>query len=411
MAMLSSLLSPTRVLSFDELSPEDFVKAIDYLGRRPRRVALVVDKRPFPERDRLAAAARSRFDTVLLDAVSPDPLCSDIDGMLGGGALEGVELVVGIGGGSVLDTAKALAVLARAGGRLEDYLGASPSRRLEAKGPPLLLLPTTAGTGSEVTKVGVYRDGTGRKHSLGSPFLQADAALLVGSLAVSMPPALAASTGFDALSHALESLWNRNATGTTAEAAVEAAIAVMRRLPPAYEAAKAVESGASTRRDATSRAAARGMLEASTMAGFAFSITGTAMVHALSFVLTEEWRVPHGTACAFALEDGFRLALGDPEVRKSLARIGDALFLRDGQGVSPGAAPASADGAELLLGKILELKAAMGLPSSFADLGVVLPRDRVRSLFARAFDDPKMANTRPAADPDAVYAFLEAKAR
>lgn len=403
--MLSSLLSPTRVLSFDELTPEDFVRAIDYLGRGPRRVALVADRRSLAERDRLLAAARARFDAVVLDEVSPDPECADIDAMAGGGALQGVELVAGIGGGSVLDSAKALAALARSGGSLEEYLGPSPRRRLEAKGPPLLLLPTTAGTGSEVTRVGVYRDRSGRKHSLVSPFLQADAAILSGALAASMPPALTASTGFDALSHALESLWNRNATPVTIEAAIEAAVAVLRALPPMYEAAA---RGSATSRAHTLRAA-RSMLEAAAMAGFAFSITGTAVVHALSFVLGEEWHIPHGTACAFTLEDGFRLALGDPQVRESLARIGDTLdSIRRETEARP---PAAGDGAQRLLDRILELKAAMGLPSSFGDLGVELARDRVRPLFARAFDDPKMANTKPAATPEAVYAFLEAKAR
>jgi len=393
--MLSSLLCPTRLLSFEDLSPADFAQAAAYLGRGPAKVAVLVDGRPFPERERLVAGLRRAYETVLLDRVSPDPLASDIDAMLGSGALAGAELLVGIGGGSVLDSAKALAALAPApGARLADCLGPAPSRRLEAKGLPLLLVPTTAGTGAEVTKVGVYRDGTGRKHTLGSPFLQADAALLVGALAAAMPPELAASTGFDALDHALESLWNRNAAPATIEAATEAAVAVLGRLPRSYEAARALAAGG--RPDP---AAALAMLEASAMAGFAFGITGTAMGHALSFVLTEEWRVPHGAACAFSIEDCLRWARRDPAIEARLGRVGAAAL-----GVPPGR------GAEALLGRILELKAAMGLPSSFRELGVELGPGELRRRFARAFEDPKMANTRPAAEPEAVYAFLEAKA-
>jgi alcohol dehydrogenase class IV len=397
MAMLSSLLCPTRLLSFEAISADDFARAAAYLGRGPRRVAAVVDGRPFPARDALVDGLKRAFDTVVLDKVSPDPLASDIDAMLESGALDGVRLVVGIGGGSVLDSAKALAALApaaAAGARLSECLGPAPARRIEAKGLPLLLVPTTAGTGAEVTKVGVYRDGSGRKHTLGSPFFQADAALLVGELAAAMPPALAASTGFDALSHALESLWNRNASSETIEAATAAAVAVLGRLPRSYEAAKAVAAGGRAE-----PAAALAMLEASAMAGLAFGITGTAMGHALSFVLSEEWRVPHGAACAFTIEDCFRWALRDPAIKERLTRVGvEAL----------GAPPEGA--AAALLARVLELKGNMGLPSSFRDLGVGLPRSEVRRLFARAFDDPKMANTRPTADPEAVYAFLEAKA-
>lgn len=394
--MLSSLLCPTRVLAFESISPEDFVKAIVYLGRGPARPAVVVDGRPFPERDELVEALKGELGAIVLDRVSPDPLASDIDAMLETEGIKELGLVVGIGGGSVLDSAKALAALAPSGMKLAQCLGPKPERRIEAKGLPLLLVPTTAGTGSEVTKVGVYRDGSGRKHTLGSPYLQADAALLVGSLAAAMPASLAASTGFDALSHALESLWNRNATAATIEAATGAAVAVLSRIDALYDASS------SGRRD---RAAALAMLEASTMAGFAFAITGTAMGHALSFVLTEEWRVPHGAACAFTIEDCFRWALRDAEIRDRLTRVG--LLSAASRGASGASLP---DPAAALLERILGLKKKMGLASSFRELGVSLGSGDLRSLFARAFDDPKMANTRPAADPEAVYAFLEAKA-
>ncbi len=412
--MLSSLLSPTRVLSFEELSPADFAKAAFYLGGAPRKAAVVVDGRAFPERDALVAGLQALCETVVLDRVRPDPLASDVDAMremIGGGEL---GLVVGIGGGSVLDSAKALAMLAANGGSLGDYLGPAPSRKIERKGPPLLLVPTTAGTGSEATKVGVFTSDSGRKYTLGSPLLQADAAILSGSLAAGMPPALAASTGFDALSHALESLWNRNATPVTVQAAVDAAVAVLRGLEPAYDAAVAAAAGKPL---PGAKAAALRMLEAASMAGFAFSRTGTAMVHALSFVLSEEWHVPHGAACAFTLEDAYRYALSEPENRARLARIGAALFpeAAAARSAAMGGASESAQDrderlAGLLLERVLVLKRKMGLPERFADLGISVDRGAIPGLFARSFDDPKMANNFPAAERPAVYAILEAKA-
>ncbi|MCE1195975.1 iron-containing alcohol dehydrogenase [bacterium] len=280
------------------------------------------------------------------------------------------------------------------GGR-EDYLGPGASRKVEKKGKPLLLVPTTAGTGSEATKVGVYTSAAGRKYTLGSPLLQADAALLCGAFAASMPPALTASTGFDALSHALESLWNKNASPVTIDAATSAAAMVLRALPAAYEASAAAAAGSPTHEH---DAAALRMLEAAAAAGIAFSITGTALVHALSFVLSEDWHVPHGVACAFTLEDGYRLQARDPEIAQRLSCVAEAAGI-------DGADPASA-----LLDAILRLKASMRLPFRFGDLGVEIAAGDIEARFARSFDDPKMANSRPAADPSEIYAMLKAKA-
>lgn len=404
--MLSSLLSPTRVLSHESMTPGDFAKSAYYLGKAPGSVTVVVDGRADPARDALIEGLARRFPTTVLDRVTPDPLCSDIDAMLREDGVAGSGLVIGIGGGSVLDSAKAIAALApvvasiAAGAsgsvsgekpRLADYLGPNPTRKLEAKGAPLLLVPTTAGTGAEVTKVGVFRDGSGRKHTLGSPFLQADAAILIGTLAATMPPALAAATGFDALDHALESLWNKNATPVTIAAAADAAVAVLSRIEASYAAAREVAGGGTP-----DPAAALAMLQASTMAGFAFSMTGTAIGHALSFILTEEWRTPHGVACAFTIEDCFRRALADREIRDRLAAVAARLSAAE-------TAP------ETLLDRILRLKRDMRLPFTFADLGISLTKDRIRPLFERAFDDPKMANTRPAVGKEEVYAMLENK--
>lgn len=165
------------------------------------------------------------------------------------------------------------------------------------------------------------------------------------------------------------------------------------------------------------------MLEAACMAGFAFNRTGTAMVHALSFVLSEEWHVPHGAACAFTLEDAYRHALSEPVNRSRLARVAE-VFFPSGGGPDDDRRPESEGPsfgrtqdterderlANLLLDRILELKRKMGLPARFSDLGVSVERKKIPSLFGRAFDDPKMDNTFPEASRESVFAFLEAKA-
>jgi alcohol dehydrogenase class IV len=406
--MLNALLSPVRFVSFEAMEPSELAAAVAYAAAcrgsgtaEVRRVALVRDGRPSAAVDALAAGLASRFDLVMLDRVRPDPLAADISAMSADCDLSSLDAVVGLGGGSVMDSAKALAMLAANGGSLEDYLGPSPARKVEKRGLPLVLVPTTAGTGSEATKVGVYTAASGRKYTLGSPLLQADAALLSGALAASMPPALAASTGFDALSHALESMWNRNATPLSLDASTRAAVLVLEALEPAYEAAVEAAAG---RKVASHNAISLAMLEAAAAAGVAFSGTGTALVHALSFVLSEDWHVPHGTACAFTLEDAWRLQARDPAVAGRLEALAREVLRRGGKPVP------AARAADLLLERVVAMKKRMGLPTRFSDLGIELAKADVRPRFARAFDDPKMANSFPAADPGAIYAMLEGKA-
>jgi alcohol dehydrogenase class IV len=403
--MLNALLSSTKFMSFERLSPEDFAVAVDYLGRNPKRVALVRDGRKSELLEGLASGLSERFELVELDRVRPDPLASDISLMASECDLDSVDLVVGLGGGSVMDSAKALAMLAENGGTLEEYLGSTLVRRIEKKGRPLILVPTTAGTGSEATKVGVYTSASGRKYTLGSPYLQADAALLSGALAASMPPSLTASTGFDALSHALESIWNKNATELTLDSAARAASMALAALPDAYAASVDAANG---RPWVSHNAVALRMLEASAAAGVAFSITGTALVHALSFVLSEDWHVPHGTACAFTLDDAFRIQCRDAEIA---ARLSAIEWERGADLASSHNAECGADTrADDLLATIEKMKKAMGLPSTFSDLGISISKNEIRARFERAFDDPKMANSMPSADPDDIFGMLEAKA-
>ncbi len=412
--MINALDSTTKFLSFNSMSAEDLSDAVFCLGgfasgRAPRRVAFVRDPRPSKTVDDLISGLKLHYEVLVLDKIQPNPLASDISMMAKSCPLNMVDVVVGLGGGSALDSAKALAMLAENGGGLEDYLGTKPDRRIERKGRPLILIPTTAGTGSEATRVGVYTSASGRKYTLGSPLFQADAALLSGALAASMPPALTASTGFDALSHALESIWNKNATEVTLAASTRAAIMVLEAIEPAYEASVKAAAGQNV---PDHNAIALRMLESASSAGIAFSVTGTALVHAISFVLSEDWHVAHGAACAFDLEDAYELQCRDTVVKERLAAVGRAAAAKGLLGPqSAGMDRADADTVvRALLEKIIAMKKAMKLPSTFADLGVQISRADIEKRFARSFDDPKMWNSLPAAKPDEVYAMLEAKA-
>ncbi len=382
--MISNLPTTTSIISLVTLSATELDRIITREAGYRTRVAVVTDNRSFPSRDAMLETLAAMRPTQVIDKVFPDPKVADIMDMVE--SLDGndISAVVGIGGGSAMDSAKGVAAVLSGGGDLEEYLGPAPSRILIKRDVKLILIPTTAGTGSEVTKFGVYTARTGRKYTLNNPMLQADAAILAGEYVKDLPRSLAASTSFDALSHALETLWNRNATPLSDKAASESAVEILSCIEESFD-------GEQSHR--------RRMLEAATMAGVAFNMTGTAMVHALSFILSEEWHVPHGTACAFTLEDAFDLNSADIATRRKLSAIGQQLF-----GVTDGEQALA-----MLREMIVRLKQKFGLPSKFSDLGISIGEGQIDPLFARSLDDPKMRNNIVPVDAGMVHEIIKRK--
>jgi alcohol dehydrogenase class IV len=392
--MIGSLLSNVHILSFADLSASELHQILSLAaGKRDGlRVAIIHDNAPIQARDRLLTGLADLCTVSVFDTVQPNPLCTDIMQMYRSLSAGKTDVILGIGGGSVLDSAKALAMLATNEGSLEEYLGNAPKRTVTKKNLPLVLLPTTAGTGSEVTKVGVYTAPSGRKYTLGSPLMSAHAAVLVGSFLDSIPPSLCASTGLDALDHALESIWNKNATPVTRMAAEMAAISVLSTLPLLY---RAIVGNGPDRRKLQ-----REMLDAANLAGIAFNITGTAGGHAVSFILSEEWHVMHGSACAFTLCEMFDWACQDATTRESLARISAHFH------------PDLTDERKLvqsLRSDIASLMDEMQIPRTFGDLGVSITREEIGPMFERTFSDPKMHNQLPPMERRDLYALLDSK--
>ncbi|AEV30285.1 alcohol dehydrogenase, class IV [Sphaerochaeta pleomorpha str. Grapes] len=392
--MIGSLLSNVHILSFEDLSKDQLLHILSFAAgkREDLNVAIVCDKAPIPRRDELINELKESCSVSIFDTVRPNPLCTDIMEMYATGKFETADIILSIGGGSVLDSAKALAMLTTNKGSLEDYLGNTPSRKITEKNLPLVLIPTTAGTGSEVTKVGVYTDPKGRKYTLGSPLMHAHTALLVGSFLDSIPASLCASTGLDALDHALESIWNKNATAITRLAAEQAAIEVLTTLPKLY---RAIVEKKEDRKELQKQ-----MLNASCLAGISFNITGTASGHAISFILSEEWHVPHGAACAFTLLEVFDWACQEKQNRSSLARISSHFN------------PEISDETKLietLRSTIASLIAEMKVPQTFTDLGVSLEKQEIEATFERSFTDPKMLNQLPPMREKPLYEMLGKK--
>ena len=197
------------------------------------------------------------------------------------------NVVVGIGGGSSLDTAKAVAVLAANGGSITDYVGVGKIRK---KPLPVIAIPTTAGTGSEVSLWSVFTDDSrALKVAIGGVAVYPAVALCDPELTLSLPPLTTAATGMDALTHAIECYTNKACQPISGTLALEAIRLIGQHLRAA------VLNG-------EDRKARFGMLLASTMAGMAMNPTRLGLAHALAMPLGS-WniRVPHGLANAITL--------------------------------------------------------------------------------------------------------------
>lgn len=193
----------------------------------------------------------------------------------------GADCVVSVGGGSAIDTAKGICIVLKEGGQLRDYQGFQVLTRRQT---PHISIPTTAGTGSEVTYVAVIKDHEAKQKLLfGDYNIIPDVALLDPELTVGLPPRLTAATGMDAMSHAVESLHSLQKQPIADGLALHAIRLIRQHLPTA------VEDG----RDLVARGQ---MLIASTMAGAAFSNAQVGLVHAIAHTVGARFGVHHGTA-------------------------------------------------------------------------------------------------------------------
>lgn len=228
----------------------------------------------------------------------------------------GVDCVVALGGGSVIDCAKVM-LTRPAAGRFDELLalieGADSAPAAARRHRQLLAIPTTAGTGSEVTPWATVWDQThARKLSLQLPWTWPEAAIVDADLMLSLPHAATLASGLDALSHALESLWNVHRNPVSASLAVSAARSIVATLPELL--------ARPDRPELRERLAT-----AALQAGLAFSNTRTALAHSLSYDITLRHGVPHGIACSFSLPRIMQLAAGrDPALDALLLSVFDA---------------------------------------------------------------------------------------
>jgi alcohol dehydrogenase class IV len=222
----------------------------------------------------------------LFDRVEPEPPASVVDEGAQFIKDKGVDIVIGVGGGSSLDVAKGASLLASNPGNVLDYCGID---LIPKRGLPKILVPTTAGTGSEVTRVFVVTDKRDNmKRVVYSNYAISDLAIVDPMLTISMTSKVTADTGMDALVHAIETYVSMNATPFSDISASEAIRLITKYLPMAFAKNENLE-------------ARYHMSLASLLAGLAFASGGLGAVHALAYPLGTEYHLPHGRTNAIML--------------------------------------------------------------------------------------------------------------
>jgi len=282
----------------------------------------------------------------LFDGVEPDPRIEVVEKSVEKAKKEGINLIIGLGGGSSLDIAKVTSILLTNPGKIDGFFGID---LVPNPGIPVILIPTTAGTGSEVTPIAILSDTNEKlKKGIVSPFLFPEAAIVDPGLTISLPPSVTAFTGMDALTHAIESYYSINATGLSDLFAFRAMELISKNIRIAYANGENLEARSN-------------MMEGSLLAGIAFANAGVGAVHAFAYPLGGEFHLAHGLANTLMLPYVMRFnILGCPE---KFARMAEAF----GEKVE---ALSVLDGAEKAVKFIERLSDDIRVPRRLKDVGI-----------------------------------------
>ncbi len=310
----------------------------------------------------------------LFDGIEADPSESVVEAALNTLRVHGCDGVIAVGGGSSMDVAKVVAVLAKNQQPLSAMYGVDQvlGGRL-----PLVLVPTTAGTGSEATPVAVITTGATTKAGVSSATLLPDVAVLDAALTLRLPPAITAMTGIDAMVHAIEAFTSRLRKNPISDALALRALELL---------------GGNCRRvlnDGQDVAARESMLLGAFFAGQAFANAPVAAVHALAYPLGGHFHIPHGLSNSLMLPSV--LAYNAVAVADDYAQLARVL---------PGATP-SAQG---LIDWCEQLIADSGLPNNLADAGV--PEGALPTLAADAMQQQRLLVNNPVAIDEATAQAL-----
>lgn len=293
----------------------------------------------------------AKIPYVLYDKVTPEPGLKLADQGLKLAIKHKADCVVGVGGGSALDVGKAVSILLINGGKAEDYLGLGKIKR---PGVPKIMIPTTAGTGAEVTFTAVFiNEKTNSKGGMNGDPLYPDAAILDPALTISLPPHVTAATGIDAFTHALEAYVSNQAHAISDMYALEAIDLISSNLGVAYA-------------NGGNLAARSAMLMGSLLGGKALATAGVGLVHAMAYPLGGMFNTAHGLANAILLPYVVEYnIIGSPEKYATVAQV---------MGYETEGLPVR-EAAQLVVEAIHQLNADVAIPGSLADLNI--PADKI----------------------------------
>ncbi|MEW6182318.1 MAG: iron-containing alcohol dehydrogenase [Bacillota bacterium] len=344
--MLFDLYLPTRVL----FGPGSTYRLGEEAQSYGKKILLVSGRNSLKisgNFERVTAPfAIKKFELVYFDRVEPEPSLECVESLRQYAREENCDLMVAVGGGSVLDAVKAAAGLFNEDGSVKDYFY---GREVTRPKLPWFAVPTTAGTGSEATANAVLVDReAGKKQSLRHAFWLPDVAVVDPILTMSLSRELTASTGLDALTHAVEAYTNRFPNPLSNAVSIEAVRLIVQNIHTAYS--------VSRNRDARER-----MMQASFLAGMAIQNAGVGAVHALAHTVGVRYAVPHGLACGSLLP--FVMAYNLPLVEEKYGALAIAA------GIVPGGTDSGAAAARFLE-YVRRLVDKLGLPSRLGDLGI-----------------------------------------
>ena len=282
----------------------------------------------------------------VFDGVTPNPTTACVDAGSDFAAKSDADILIAVGGGSSMDTAKGVSLGAK---NPQRGIGLDYQTQFEKPGLPIIAIPTTAGTGSEVNAFGVITDETTHvRFYVGHSSALAKAAILDPELTLGLPPKATAATGMDAMIHAVESYLSIRNNPYSDGIALQTIEMVMKNLPTAYK-------------DGSNLEARANMLLASHIVGVGFSHTGLGLVHGIGHSLGGHFNVPHGVALCTVLEEVLRFNL--PARQARLAKIAQALGVAE-------TTKSEAENAEKAIQTLVQLAKEVGLASKLSDHGI-----------------------------------------
>lgn len=281
------------------------------------------------------------------------------------------DVIIGLGGGSILDVTKMASALVTNPGRTEDYFG---KEKVPKRGRPTIIVPTTAGTGAEATKHAIFLDRKiNVKKVVASANLLPNVAIVDPVLTLSCPPPVTASAGIDAFIHSAEAFLSKNANTITDALALESIAIITRWLGPAFADGQEME-------------ARYQMSLGSLMAGVVLNNSGTSLVHAMAYPVGGEHHTPHGVTLSALLIACFDyVAVAKAEKMAALARaMGEPI-----DGLAP------REVTERVLDAIHHLIKSVNLPATLTDLGIIREKTDIHQWAVEAHKEQRLLTRSP----------------